>query len=529
MRTSTPEGRDGAGTRKAVAEGVVAGTRPASRPSTVEALEARQHLAWGPYPDLIDHDELVARYPNVTGKGVVVAVIDTGMDFQHPKLQGKWWVNTGETPFNNRDDDNNGYVDDYRGYDFYREDGEPNDENSHGTQMGGIIAGHTWQSGGADYAGIAPDAKIVSLKVADPSGRIDDINFNRRVERALQWIEKNLDKTGISIISMSIKVNDADFQATFADEVTRLNQKGVFIIASSGHFEPLANRVVSPAIHPAVYAAGMIDVNDKMPDIGQRGPDLDILAPSDRIPILHKGSAYLISGTASSYPTPFIAGTAALLKQINPRFTPAQMMKIMQDSGKPIFDPHSQRTYKRLDIDDAVKLAIEQSGGQQPKPNPNPGPNQRPFKGSPFKTGKAIQFEDFDDGGQGVSFNDRTTRPTGTYRRTPVGILPIPGGRMVSGVRGGEWLEYTMSVKESGRFQFQARLRSQAGGGTFRVEVDGRPATGALQVADTSNRWEVVKRGGIDLSAGRHVVRIYFIKERRGSVGEFDWFRFKPQ
>jgi subtilisin family serine protease len=525
MRMSTRVGKDVAAAASAAdGKSAPAAIRPVSRPSTVEALEPRQHLAWGPYPQLIDQDELVARYPAVTGKGVVMAVIDTGMDFGHPRLQGKWWVNSGETPFNNKDDDANGYVDDYRGYDFYREDGDPNDENSHGTQMGGIIAGHMWQSGGFDYAGIAPDVKVIPLKVADPSGRIDDISFCRRVERALQWVEKNLDKTGVSIISMSIRVNDADFLATFDDEVERLAARGVFIVASSGHFEPLANQVVAPANHPAVYAAGMIDANDKMPDKGQRGPDLDLLAPSDRIPILHKGSAYLISGTASSYPTPYVAAAAALLKQVNRKFTPAQMMKIMQDSGKPIFDEHSDRTYRRLDLDDAVKLAYQRSGGQ-----PKPDAGQRPFKGSPFKTGKIIQAEDFDEGGQGVSYNDRTTRPAGAYRRTQVGILPIPGGQMISGVRAGEWLEYTLNVAEAGTYKFLARLRSASRGGTFRVEIDGSPITGALKVPDTGKKWKTIKRGGIELSEGRHVVRIFFIRERKGAVGDFDWFRFKSQ
>src|SRR5688572_12829654 len=97
-----------------------------SRP-LVENLEARQMLAWGPYPDLIDQDELVKKYPNITGKGVVIAVIDTGMDFGHPQLQGVWFNNAGEIAQNKIDDDGNGWVDDARGYDFFRGDGHPED------------------------------------------------------------------------------------------------------------------------------------------------------------------------------------------------------------------------------------------------------------------------------------------------------------------------------------------------------------------------------------------------------------------
>ena len=63
----------------------------------VEMLEARRLLAmnWGPYPKLIDQDEAVKDFPNITGKGVNVAIIDSGWDFDHPKLKGVLWTNPG--------------------------------------------------------------------------------------------------------------------------------------------------------------------------------------------------------------------------------------------------------------------------------------------------------------------------------------------------------------------------------------------------------------------------------------------------
>src|SRR5688500_3537275 len=111
-----------------------------NRSRAIEQLENRTMLAWGPWTKLIDHDKAVAKYPNITGQGVNIAVIDTGIAFGHAQLQGVRWVSPGD-PGDNVDNDADGYGDDINGWDFYRNDYEPNDENSHGTQMSGIIAG----------------------------------------------------------------------------------------------------------------------------------------------------------------------------------------------------------------------------------------------------------------------------------------------------------------------------------------------------------------------------------------------------
>src|SRR4029453_983991 len=141
-------------------------------------------------------------------------------------------------------------------------------------------------SGGFDYQGIAPDAKIIPLKVADPTGHQDDIEFAKRVERALRWVERNRVAFNISIVNLSIRVpSAADYEATFKDEVERLGKAGVFMVGSGGHFVNKANFPELPAADPYIYAAGMIDQNDHIPDAEQRGADLDILGPGGGMPI----------------------------------------------------------------------------------------------------------------------------------------------------------------------------------------------------------------------------------------------------
>src|SRR5262249_38252298 len=100
-----------------------------------------------------------------TGAGAVVAVLDTGADMTHPDLQGALWTNPGEIPGNGIDDDHDGYVDDVHGADIVNHDGDPTDDEGHGTHVAGIIAARA--GNGIGGAGLAPDAKLMIVKVLD--------------------------------------------------------------------------------------------------------------------------------------------------------------------------------------------------------------------------------------------------------------------------------------------------------------------------------------------------------------------------
>lgn len=100
-----------------------------------------------------------------TGSDVVVGVIDTGIDYIHPDLDDNLWVNEGEIPDNGIDDDGNGYVDNYHGYDFVNGDSDPFDDNGHGTHVSGTIAAEG--DNGVGVIGVNWDAQIMGLKFLD--------------------------------------------------------------------------------------------------------------------------------------------------------------------------------------------------------------------------------------------------------------------------------------------------------------------------------------------------------------------------
>ncbi|HEX4923980.1 MAG TPA: S8 family peptidase, partial [Bdellovibrionales bacterium] len=157
---------------------------------------------------------------------VVVAVIDTGIDYNHPDLRANVWTNAGETPNNGRDDDGNGLVDDYYGYDFANNDGDPmaDDVGSyHGTHVSGTIG--AVGDNGIGVTGHAPRVKLMGLKFLAGNGQGQVSNAIRAINYAISKRVK----------IMSNSWGSGQGSQALADAISRARQAGILFVAAAGN------------------------------------------------------------------------------------------------------------------------------------------------------------------------------------------------------------------------------------------------------------------------------------------------------
>jgi hypothetical protein len=163
------------------------------------------------------------------------------------------------------------------------------------------------------------------------------------------------------------------------------------------------------------------------------------------------------------------------------------------------------------------------------------GGGSTPFNGTPAAIPGTFQAENFDNGGQGVSWNDTTPGNTGgaCARSTATDVdmettTDTGGGCDVGWTRPGEWLNYTVNIATTGTYTFSARVANTGTGGNFHVLVDGVDKA-AISVPNTGGwqAWQTVTQTGVSLTSGQHVVRMVFsTASSNGGVGNYNWFRF---
>ena len=294
---------------------------------------------WG--RDLIKAPEVWAQ--GLTGDGIVVAVIDSGIDYNHPDLTGNIWSNAGETGVdaagrnkasNGVDDDGNGFVDDFRGWDFVNNDNDPMDDNNHGTHISGLVAA---KRDGVGITGTAPTAKIMPLKILNRTGvgKIrDEINaINYAVANGARVINvslggQQLNNEELSVIRaaeakgaivISAAGNDAspqvDYPARFANEV------GIAVgaVGRNGLFADFSNRAGAELLSYFVAPGGD----------GGRADSGDIYST---VPLSQPGIPYrYFAGTSMG--VPHVAGMVALMLQANPSLTAAQIKRILAETS----------------------------------------------------------------------------------------------------------------------------------------------------------------------------------------------------
>ena len=280
---------------------------------------------------------------------LVIGVIDTGVDYNHPDLVGNIWTNPGEIAGDGIDNDNNGYIDDIRGWDFAYNDNNPSDVDGHGTHVSGTIAGKG--NNGVGVTGVAWNAKIMPLKFLNDSGSGSTSNAILAINYATA--------KGVKLTNNSW--GGGGYSQALYDAINAAGQQGALFIAAAGNDSN--NTDITPA-YPASYnLANIISVasttrTDSLSYFSNYGlTSVDLGAPgSDIYSTLPNNSYGTYSGTSMA--SPHVAGAAALVWSQNPTWTAQQVKNTLMNTGDPIAALAGKTVSgKRLNVFNALAAA----------------------------------------------------------------------------------------------------------------------------------------------------------------------------
>jgi hypothetical protein len=341
-----------------------------------------------------------------TGKGVTVAVLDTGVDQTHPDLAGR---ETGGRNFSGSRDD----IDHY----------------GHGTHVASIVAGTGAKSGGR-FRGVAPDARILDVKVLGDNGFGPD----SAIIAGMQWAAEQ----GADVVNMSLGAFDDPDIDPVEEAVNTLSARyGTLFVIAAGNFGPQAATISSPGSADAALTVGAVDRRNQIADFSGRGPregggviKPDITGPGvDIVAALHADGRIgepVVDGYTSlsgtSMATPHVAGAAALLAQQRPELTGGQLKARLIGGSTPTagLTPFQQGA-GRVDSAKVMTQTVTSRPGSL-----SFGSHQWPHTNDPAVT-QDITYTN--DGASPVTLDLRmeTTGPGGLFTITPSHLV-IPAG-----------------------------------------------------------------------------------------------------
>ncbi len=279
---------------------------------------------------------------NLGKREVVIAIIDTGVDNRHPDLAGHFWENAGEIPEDGIDNDNNGYVDDIHGWDFYNEDNtichykyndryqlylaDPKDNDDHGTHIAGIISATADNNIG--IAGIATGVKVKLMILKINGGTDGTGNLSSAVEAV-----KYATRMGADICNLSW----GTYQYTAALKEVMSESDILFVAASGNTGENNDEKPIYPASLelPNLISVTFVDADGRLTDLSNYGSrTVDIAAPGADIYSTVVGSYATMSG--SSMAAPQVSAVAALLYSLGDFTYPSNIKQLILDNNKSI-------------------------------------------------------------------------------------------------------------------------------------------------------------------------------------------------
>ncbi|NQT49651.1 S8 family serine peptidase [Candidatus Kuenenbacteria bacterium] len=288
---------------------------------------------------------------------VVVAVLDTGIDLNHPDIKGNIWKNTNEVVGDRVDNDNNGYIDDVNGWNFVDSYYSPNptltggynaDAVNHGTFVAGIIS--AIHDNGQGIKGITNNVKIMPLLVLDATGYGNSTNVSEAVDYAVA--------NGADIINFSF--GGYEYSEKLRGSIVNAYNNGVLIVAAAGNVtdtgvvsgSDMTNNPIYPICYDQEFSVnrilGVLSSTKKhnVAAFSNYGEGcIDIAAPGeDVVSLLYQDNSYndfkeyySEGWNGTSFSVALVSGAAALLKSVDPSLTPKQIIEIITEESSVLF------------------------------------------------------------------------------------------------------------------------------------------------------------------------------------------------
>jgi subtilisin family serine protease len=261
---------------------------------------------------------------------VVVGVIDTGVDYNHPDLQANIWTNPGEIAGDGIDNDGNGVIDDIHGYNANANNGDPMDGNGHGSHVSGTIGAKG--NNGVGVVGVNWDVTIIGCQFLDASGS----GSTAGAIACIDYMTNLKQNHGVDVKATNNSWGGGGFSQALKDSIDTAGDAGILFLAAAGNGASDNDVTASyPASYEsdAVMAIASTDRNDNMSGFSQWGlTSVDMGAPGSAILSTVPGGGYdTFSGTSMA--TPHVTGAAALVWSLNPDLSPVEMKELLMISG----------------------------------------------------------------------------------------------------------------------------------------------------------------------------------------------------
>ena len=280
----------------------------------------------------------------ITGKGIGVAVLDTGL-YLHRDFRDR------VTAF----------------VDFVNKRSAPYDDNGHGTHIGAMIGGSGLSSGGR-YRGVAPGCSLVGVKVLDRRGN----GFAKDVLAGLKWIRENRERYGIRVVNISVgslSRKDMSENSALVRGVNAAWDDGLVVVVAAGNYGPGPMTITTPGISRKVITVGCSDddkeiqvMGSTMVDYSGRAPTLacickpDIVAPGSRIVSCGNEPGRYSSKSGTSMSTPLVSGAVALLLEKYPHMTNMEVKLRIRECAVDMGLPKNQQGWGALDVERLLGL-----------------------------------------------------------------------------------------------------------------------------------------------------------------------------